>query len=257
MNKKILIPVVSGVIIAIILTGILIQTDQKPLTEPTKLKPVTKPIPTRDQPTNTTNQTNTNQTNTNQTNTTNQTQTNSTKISITPITLSYDSNSILKTSLASKGITMSNPLNISGGAVAKYCSFYSNVELQRSIEYCTSTELKDSAGKFFGNIHMIGNEDSPNVVLGVIQTDPNMSNLNSLKTTYQIMIESLVCNCWKDQKPGNLESVSSWVDAAKSHHLEAKGITSNSKLTGLAQKQLILEVTTNTEGYLWKFIISN
>ena len=115
----------------------------------------------------------------------------------------------------------------------------------------------DYEGKFLGNIHMIGSTNSPDAVLGVIQTDPNMSNMDSLKATYQIMVESLVCNCWQDQKPGNLESISSWIDTVKSHHLEAKGITSNSKISGLAQKQLILEVTTNTDGYLWKFIISN
>ncbi|HET9009972.1 MAG TPA: hypothetical protein VFN17_07610 [Nitrosarchaeum sp.] len=246
MNKKILIPVVSGVIIAIILIGILSSTEQKPITtqKPTPPKPMTEPIPTRDQvpvdiPL------------------TNQTANGTAQIPITPIILSYDSNSALKSQLASKGISMSTPLKISGGAIAKYCIFYSNAEKQNSIQYCTSTELKDSEGKFLGNIHMFGSANSPDAVLGVVQTDPYMSNLDSLKITYQMMVESLVCDCWQDQKPGNLESVSAWIDAAKSHHLEATGTTSSSKLSGLAQKQLILEVTTNTEGYLWKFIISN
>jgi len=93
--------------------------------------------------------------------------------------------------------------------------------------------------------------------LGVIQTDPFMSNLDSLKVTYQVMVESLVCNCWQDQKPGNLGSVSDWIDAIKVHHLEGKRTTSHSEIDGLAQKQLLVEVTTNTEGYLWKFIITN
>lgn len=246
MNKKILIPVVSGVIIAIILIGILSSTEQKPITtqKPTPPKPMTEPIPTRDQvpvdiPL------------------INQTANGTAQIPITPIILSYDSNSALKSQLASKGISMSTPLKISGGAIAKYCTFYSNPEKQNSIQYCTSTELKDSEGKFLGNIHMFGSANSPDAVLGVVQTDPYMSNLDSLKITYQMMVESLVCDCWQDQKPGNLESVSAWIDAAKSHHLEATGTTSSSKLSGLAQKQLILEVTTNTEGYLWKFIISN
>ena len=244
MNKKILIPVVSGVIITIILIGILSSTEQKPITtQPTSPKPMPEPIPTRNQITvdiPMINQT-----------------ANSTQVPIPPIILSYDSNSALKSQLASKGISMSTPLKISGGAIAKYCTFYSNAEKQNSIQYCTSTELKDSEGKFLGNIHMFGSTDSPDAVLGVVQTDPYMSNLDSLKITYQIMVESLVCDCWQDQKPGNLESVSAWIDAAKSHHLEATGTTSSSKLSGLAQKQLILEVTTNTEGYLWKFIISN
>lgn len=246
MNKKFFIPVISGVIIAILLISLLSLTDQKPITiqKPTPSKSIAESIPTRDQipvdiPL------------------VNQTSNGTSQIPITPIILSYDSNFVLKSQLASKGISMSSPLKISGGAVAKYCTFYNNPEKQNSIQYCTSTELKDSEGKFLGNIHMFGSIDSPDAILGVVQTDPYMSNLDSLKTTYQIMVKSLVCDCWQDQKPGNLESVSAWIDAAKSHHLEATGTTSSSKISGLAQKQLILEVTTNTEGYLWKFIISN
>lgn len=249
MNKKVIIPVIIGVIIAIILMSVLVTMNQKSII-PTE-KPITeipiKPIPSREpMPVN------------NTVIPTNQTlPANNTTVLITPITLSYDSNSVLKSSLASKGISMSSPLKISGGSIAKYCTFYSNAEKQRLIEYCTSTELKDSDGKFLGNIHMVGSTDSPNAVLGVIQTNPDMSNIDSLKTVYEAMVKSLVCDCWQDQKPGDLESISSWVDIAKSHHLEAKGITSSSKLAGFAQKQLVLEVTTNTEGYLWKFIISN
>lgn len=247
MNKKILLSVISGIAIAIILMTMLAPMNQKPVTvteKPVNEKPVTEPIPIRENPTNETT-----------------IPTNNTAVPtrlITPIDLSYvDSNSLMKSSLAAKGISMSSALKISGGSIAKYCTFYGDNEKQNSIEYCTSTELKDLDGKFLGNIHMIGSMDSPNAVLGIIQTDPYMSNLDDVKLTYQVMVESLVCDCWQDQKPGNLESVSAWIDAAKSHHLEATGTTSSSKITGFAQKQLLLEVTTNTEGYLWKFIISN
>lgn len=174
------------------------------------------------------------------------------------LNLSYtDSNSILKSSLVSNGILMSSTLKFTGDSIPKYCTFYQDEIKQNSITYCTSTELKDSEGKFLGNIHMVGTLDSPDAVLGVIQTDPYLSNLDSLKTTYQIMIESLVCDCWQDKKPGNFESTSLWIDAAKSHHLEAKRTTSSSEISGLANKQLLLEITTNSEGYLWKLIISN
>lgn len=168
-----------------------------------------------------------------------------------------DSNSILKSSLASDGILMSNPLTFTGSSIAKYCTFYQDEIKQNSINYCTSTELKDPEGNFLGNIHMVGTLDYPDAVLGVIQTDPYLSNLDSLKTTYQIMINSLVCDCWQDKKPGNFESISQWIDAAKSHHLKAKRTTSSSEVSGLADKQLFLEITTNSDGYLWKLILSN
>ncbi|CAD6522120.1 conserved exported hypothetical protein [metagenome] len=175
-----------------------------------------------------------------------------------PITFSYNvTNSNIISILASKGISMSNPLKFSGNATAQYCTFYQDDIKQNSVEYCTSTELKDSDGKFLGNIHITGSVDSPNAILGVIQTDPFMNQLDSIKTVYQTMVESVVCDCWQEQKPGNLESVSAWIDAAKSHHLEGKHTTSNSQIDGLAQKHLFLEITTNTKGYLWKFVITN
>ena len=255
MKPKIILPVIFGIAIMIILVTILVPVNQKPIT--VIEKPINvKPIPIRENPISSNETAIPLDNNTIPANHT-ALPVNDTMALITPIDFSYDLNSILKSSLASKKISMSNPLKISGNAIAKYCTFYSDVEKQKSIEYCTSTELKDSDGKFLGNIHMVGNTDSPNTVLGIIQTDPHMSNLDSLKTTYEIMVKSLVCDCWQDQKPGTLKSVSSWIDIAKSHHLEAKSITSSSKITGLAQKQLVLEVTTNTEGYLWKFIISN
>ncbi|MDO8640531.1 MAG: hypothetical protein Q7R33_03220, partial [Nitrosarchaeum sp.] len=187
MNKKIIIPVIFGIAITIILMTILIPINQKPIpvTEPINEKPVNESIPTRDDPI-----------------PLNDTviPTNNTAVPtklITPIDLSYvDSNSLMKSSLAAKGIFMSSALKISGGSIAKYCTFYGDVEKQNSIEYCTSTELKDSDGKFLGNIHMIGSVDSPNAVLGIIQTDPDMSSLDDIKSTYQIMVESSVCDCW-------------------------------------------------------------
>jgi len=253
MNKKIVISTIVGIIVVIILIAISIPMNQKPII--TIEKPIDeqithikeKPLPVNETMT--------------QTNPPKHSISNNTIISQKPlptINISYvDSNSILKSSLDTKGISMSNPIKISGSSIAKFCTFYSDVEKQNSIQYCTSTELKDSNGKFLGNIHMIGSKEAPDTVLGVIQTDPFMSNLDSLKVTYQVMVESLVCNCWQDQKPGNLGSVSDWIDAIKVHHLEGKRTTSHSEIDGLAQKQLLVEVTTNTEGYLWKFIITN
>ena len=224
MKTKILLPIVAGIALVILLAAVFTINSSIPLSErqtPITQKPITE------------------------------------KISY-PITFSYNATNFnIQSILASKGITMSNPLKFSGNTTAQYCTFYQNDLKQNSVEYCTSTELKDSDGKFLGNIHMTGSIDSPNSILGVIQTDPFMNQLDSVKTVYQTMVESVVCDCWQAQKPGNLESISAWVDAAKFHHLEGKHTTSNSQIDGLAQKHLFLEITTNTKGYLWKFVITN
>ena len=177
-----------------------------------------------------------------------------------PETLSisyYESNKEIQSLLEMQNISMSSALKLNGFSIKQYCTFFADETIQNAIEYCTSTELLDSDGRYLGNIHMVGVSNSPKYVIGVIQADPITSQLDDIKIIYQTMIESLVCDCWDEKKPGGFESVSDWIDAAHAHHLEAKRITSKSEINGIAQKDLLLEITTNTEGYLWKFIIPN
>ena len=183
--------------------------------------------------------------------------TSSEKESLSTMDFSYDSNFNIQSILAENDISMSNPLKIKGNSVDQYCKFFSDDSFQKSIQYCTSTELTDSDGQFVGNIHMVGDNDHPFAVLGIIQTDPFFTELDSVKLVSNAMIVSLVCDCWNEKKPGGFETVSAWIDAAKSHHLEAKKITSKSEIDGLAKKKMVIEITTNTEGYLWKFIVTN
>lgn len=172
--------------------------------------------------------------------------------------MSYDfSNSQLQSLFEANGISMSNPLKIKGDSIEKYCQFFSNTDVQNSIQYCTSTELVDSEGNFVGNIHMVGNIDTPFAVLGIMQTDPLMSDLDYVKTMSRVVVESVVCDCWDEKRPGGLESVSDWIESAKSHHLQAKKTTSKSQINDLAEKNLLLELSTNSEGYLWKLVITN
>ena len=172
------------------------------------------------------------------------------------LSVSYvDTNKDLQHTLDLQQIRMSSPLKLNGFSIEQYCTFFSDDALQNSIEYCTSTELLDSEGQYLGNIHMVGAPYEPWYVIGVIQASPTVSQLDEIKAVYRTMIESTVCECWEDEAPGGFESVSDWIDAAYSHHLEAERITSKSEISGIAQKTLLLEITTNTEGYLWKFII--
>ena len=174
------------------------------------------------------------------------------------LSISYtETNKEIQSLLWMHNISMSSALKLNGFSIDKYCTFFSDESIQNAIEYCTSTELLDSEGRYLGNIHMVGVSNSPKYVIGVIQADPISSQLDDVKIIYQTMVESLVCDCWEEKKPGGFESVSDWIDAAHSHHLEAKRITSTSEINGLAQKDLLLEITTNTEGYLWKFIVPN
>ncbi len=208
MNKKVLIPVISGIVITIIIAVFMIPASEEAESE--------------------------------------------------TLSISYtETNKELQSILATNNISMSSALKLNGFSIEKYCTFFADESIQNAIKYCTSTELLDLDGQYLGNIHMVGTPGSPKYVIGVIQADPNVSQLNEIKTNYQTMIESLVCECWNEEKPGGFESVSDWIDAANAHHLEAKRITSKSEISGLAPKDILLEITTNTEGYLWKFIVPN
>ena len=178
------------------------------------------------------------------------------EVNLETLSVSYtQTNKNLQTALDIHKIPMSSPLKLNGFSIEQYCTFFSDEQLQNSISYCTSTELLDERGQYLGNIHMVGAPSNPWYVIGVIQADPTTSQLEEIKTVYQTMIEHIVCNCWEDEKPGGFDTVADWIDAAHTHHLEAKRITSKSEISGLGQKDLLLEITTNTEGYMWKFII--
>lgn len=167
-----------------------------------------------------------------------------------------ESNAKLKESLASHGISMSSPVKLSTiKDIEKFCSFFADKDKQDQVDYCTSTELRDSDGKFLGNIHMVGSRNMPKIVLVVIQTDPFMQDLDEIKSVYDVVIENLVCNCWEDVKPSEIETVSDWVDRQKDFHTSDVKPTSKSNLS-IMELRLQMELTTNTEGYLWKLLIS-
>jgi hypothetical protein len=174
------------------------------------------------------------------------------------LSLSYiDTNKELQYDLDLFNIQMSSPLKLNGFSIDKYCTFFSDELIQKSIEYCTSTELLNSEGQYLGNIQMVGSNAFPEYVIGVIQSDSSASQLEDIKIIVNSMIESVICDCWDEKKPGNFESVSSWIDAANLHHLENTFVTSKSTINGLNEKPILLEITTNENGYLWKFLITN
>jgi len=174
------------------------------------------------------------------------------------LSLSYiDTNKELKHDLDLFNVRMSSPLKLNGFSIDTYCTFFSDELIQNSIEYCTSTELLDSKDQYLGNIQMVGSNAFPEYVIGVIQSDSSVSQLEDIKIIVNSMIESVICDCWNEKKPGNFESVSSWIDAANLHHLENTSVTSKSTINGLNEKPILLEITTNENGYLWKFLITN
>jgi hypothetical protein len=167
-----------------------------------------------------------------------------------------DTNSKLKESLSSHGVSMSSPVKLATTKdIEKFCSFFDDENKQAQVEYCTSTELRNSKGEFLGNIHIVGSKQMPKMVLALIQTDPFMNHIDDIKSVFRVVIEDLVCECWEEVKPGQIETIDDWVDKQRAFHTSDTRPTSKSNVS-LMEHQLQIELTTNQEGYLWKLIVS-
>jgi len=168
-----------------------------------------------------------------------------------------DANTKLKEALATEDISMSSPVRLKEKTdIDKYCTFFKDKEKQSLVEYCTSTELRDSDVEFLGNIHMIGSPSFPRLVIVLVQVDPLMSQLDSVKTVFSTATETLVCNCWEEKKPGGFETVSSLIDGLYQFHTGDVKPHSQSNQISIEGKSMQIELTTNTQGYLWELLIT-
>jgi hypothetical protein len=151
---------------------------------------------------------------------------------------------------------MSLPTEITDHTIGQYCTFFDDEDIRRIMKYCTTTALLDSNGKPLGNINMGGSSDAPTMAVAIIEVSPFLdSKEDEVDFIFQTMIEALVCDCWEEKHPGGFESIHQWLKTAEEHYLESSKTTLKSKITGLDQKQLILEITAKEEAYLWTLII--
>jgi len=168
-----------------------------------------------------------------------------------------DANAKLKEALSAESVSMSSTVILKEKTdIDKYCTFLKDKEKQSLVEYCTSTELRDSDGEFLGNIHMIGSPSFPRLVIVLVQVDPLMSQLDSVKAVFSLVTENLVCNCWEEKKPGGFETVYSLIDGLRQFHTSDVKPHSQSNQISIEGKSMQIELTTNTQGYLWELLIT-
>jgi len=181
-----------------------------------------------------------------------------TGISAYTLEISYETvNSDLKNTLIHQQINMSSPLKFSTTAnINQYCNFLSNQTKQAMIEYCTSTELKDVNGNFLGDVNMIGSNTAPVLVIAAIQSDPVFSNYDKVKTVFGDVINETICQCWNNSKPGGYTTLSDMMDALRTFHLNGKQPNSTTHAVPLGGIHFEIELTTNSNGYVWKLLVA-
>ena len=156
----------------------------------------------------------------------------------------------IKASLSEQNIFMSTPTPITDHTIENYCAIRDDI--LSTINYCTTTAIQGPDGKSLGNINMGGSPDNPVMALALVESSPFLdSKSNEIGIVFEIMIETLVCDCWNEKQPGGFESVSDWIEAAKIKYAESsQTIPLKSTITGLSNETLILEITSKNDSYL-------
>ena len=169
----------------------------------------------------------------------------------------YDEeNSDLRNDLASVHINMTHPIRLSSAAdVAQYCNFITDPKKQALVTYCTSTVLKNNQGTL-GDITMVGTPDVPGLVVVALQSNPLMSNYGDIKTVFGTVLNSTICSCWDKTAPDGFITLSAMMDKLRDTHLQTKEPTTSTHVIPLGNKHFKIELTTNTDGYLWKLLVS-
>ncbi len=159
----------------------------------------------------------------------------------------------IKTSLAEQNIFISTPVAITDHTISQYCTFFDG-NVQKTTQYCTTTVILDSEGNTLGNINIGGDTESPVLAIANLETSSLDSKQDEVYTVFQVMIETLVCDCWEDKKSEDFESISAWLDAAQAFYtIEQRDIKSN--IDGLGEYQLILEITSKKDSILQTLLI--
>lgn len=165
----------------------------------------------------------------------------------------YDIEQIQDT-LAEKNIIVSSPSPITDHTISEYCTYFEK-GLPRTVEYCTTTAVMNSEGTTLGNINIGGNTQTPVMAVANLETKTLNSNPDEVLAIFETMIETLVCDCWEDEKSGNYDSIAAWLDAAQTFYVDSDGRNIKSKIDNLGDSEILLEITSKENSVLQTLII--
>jgi len=166
----------------------------------------------------------------------------------------YDIEKIQDT-LAEKNIVVSAPSPITDHTISEYCTYFEK-GLPRTVEYCTTTAVMNYEGITLGNINIGGDTQSPVVAIANLETKTLDSNSDEVLAIFETMIETLVCDCWEEEKSGDdVESISAWVELTHKFYSDSDERGIKSQVDDLRTSQITLEITPNENSILQTLII--
>ena len=167
---------------------------------------------------------------------------------------SYSDSKKIKQILATKNILMSNPTNITDYTRQQYCMYFEH-DIKKIMDYCITTALVDTNGTAIGNINLGGNDKTPKMALAIIEIPKTDTKRDNVYNVFQTMVESLVCDCWDSVHPGGFESIQQWINITEQKYHDSSRLTIKSTISGLEEKDLVLEITDSESSYLWTLIV--
>lgn len=166
----------------------------------------------------------------------------------------YDIEKIQDT-LAEKNIVVSAPSPITDHTISEYCTYFEK-GLPRTVEYCTTTAVMNYEGITLGNINIGGDTQSPVVAIANLETKTLDSNSDEVLAIFETMIETLVCDCWEEEKSDDdVESISAWVELTHKFYSDSDERGIKSQVDDLRTSQITLEITPNENSILQTLII--
>ena len=166
----------------------------------------------------------------------------------------YDIEKIQKT-LSTKNIFVSAPTAITDHTINQYCTFFEK-GLPRTVEYCTTTAITDIHGNALGNINIGGDTNSPVLAIANLETSTLESNQDEVLAIIEAMIETLVCDCWEEEKSDDdVESISAWVDLVHEFYYDSGERGIKSLVDDLGTSEITLEITPKDNSILQTLVI--
>ena len=160
----------------------------------------------------------------------------------------------IQNNLEDHNIFVSTPTAITDHTINQYCTYFEK-ELPKSVEYCTTTVVLDYEGTSLGNINIGGNTQSPILAIANLETTSLESNQDEVFAVFEVMIETLVCDCWDEEKSKDYPTISSWLEGTQTFYTDSGKRNIKSKIDDLAGNKIHLEITAKDNSILQTLII--
>ena len=160
----------------------------------------------------------------------------------------------IQNNLEGHNIFVSSPTAITDHTINQYCTYFEK-GLPRNVEYCTTTVVLDYEGTTLGNINIGGDVQSPVLAIANLETSSLESNPDEVFAVFEAMIETLVCDCWEEEKSEDYPTISAWIDGVQTFYIDSGKRDIKSKIDDLAGYEILLEITSKDNSILQTLII--